>query len=342
MDIRISKPKLYIWIGTVLVLIMAGFLLARLGKKNIEISNKNRGEKTQKIGKSLLTGIECKNYDTRPYAVMLSSDKEARPLSGIGEAEMVFEIPIVENGFTRLMAVYQCNRPKELGSVRSSRLDFIPLALGLNAIYVHFGGEHEVLEKLNNGVIDNIDGLKYDGTIFYRKNSIAQPHNALTNITLLSQAVSDLDYKVDGADINYPHESDPPSRKTMEGQGKSKGTAEPLAIFSKESEVIWKYDTETNSYLRLRTGKPEIDKNTGKQVRAKNIVIMKTTWSPVNKDYIRVKTVGSGSLLVYKNGQVISGTWEKKTEKDKLYFYDQNHREIELAPGSAWIEVITN
>jgi len=85
--------------------------------------------------------------------------------------------------------------------------------------------------------------------------------------------------------------------------------------------------------------RPEIDKNNGKQVETKNVVIMKTTWSPINKDYIRVKTVGSGGLLVYKNGAVITGTWEKKNDRSKLYFYDQNHKEIPLVSGSTWVEV---
>jgi len=322
----ISRKKLYIWIGVMVVLVVGGVLLSKIGN-NIEISNKNGSESVKKE-KSMLAGIECENYDARPYAVMLSSDKEARPLSGIGNADMVFEMPVVENGFTRMMAVYQCNRPEELGSVRSSRLDFVPLALGLNAIYAHFGGEKEVLEELNSGIIDNVDGLKYDGTIYYRKKSIPMPHNAFTNFDLLGEISSKLGYKLSSPEVSYPHDED-----------RSKGEVEPEPIFSKEFQVIWEYSKETNSYFRSRGGKQEIDKNTGKQVETKNVVIMKTTWSPINKDYIRVKTVGSGGLLVYKNGAVITGTWEKKNDRSKLYFYDQNHKEIPLVSGSTWVEV---
>ncbi|MDO8669082.1 MAG: DUF3048 domain-containing protein [Candidatus Buchananbacteria bacterium] len=324
--IRLLPKKLYIWIGVIVVLVVGGVLLFKLGN-NIEISNKNGGENVKKE-KSMLAGVECENYDARPYAIMLSSDKEARPLSGIGETDMVFEMPVVENGFTRMMAIYQCNRPKELGSVRSSRLDFVPLAFGFNAIYAHFGGEKEALKELNSGVIDNIDGLKYDGTIYYRKKSIPMPHNAFTNFDLLEEISSKLGYKLNGSEISYPHEGD-----------KSKGEIEPEPVFNKEFQVSWKYNKETNSYFRSRTNKPEIDKNTGKQVGAKNVVIMKTTWSPINKDYIRVKTVGSGGLLVYKNGAVVTGTWEKKNDHAKLFFYDQNHKEIPFVPGPTWVEV---
>ncbi len=324
----LSKKYLYISAGSLLAVIVAVLFLTKLSNK-IEIAN-DEGISTPKPGhKSGIAGLECSTQDARPYAVMLSSDKEARPLSGIGQADMVFEMPVVDSGFTRMMAVYQCNRPKELGSVRSSRLDFVPLALGMDAIYAHFGGEHTVLEELNSGVIDNIDGLKYDGTIYYRKNNIPRPHNAFTNFDLLGQISEKLGYRTTNSKIDYPHDKD----------DKSKAEVQPSPLFNKDFEVVWAYNKTNNLYSRTRAGKPEIDKNTNTQVEVKNVVVMKTTWSPINKDYIRVKTVGSGGLLLYKEGTVITGTWEKKDDKSKLFFYDQNHKEIPLSPGATWVEV---
>ena len=145
--------------------------------------------------RGILTGGECDNANDRLVAIMLSSDPEARPLSGIGQADIVFEMPVTPSGVTRMMAVFQCEQPKEIGSVRSARLDFVPLALGLDTIYAHFGGEHAVLAELDAGVIDNIDGLKYDGTTYYRKSSIPKPHNAFTNFELLKKIIGDLNYK---------------------------------------------------------------------------------------------------------------------------------------------------
>ena len=335
----ISRKKVYIGIAVLIVVIAGGFALSTISKKNIEISGGliDRMGTSETPGtpkpnqKSPLTGMECATANARPFAIMISSDKEARPLSGIGEADMVFEMPVVDNGFTRMMAVYQCGRPKELGSVRSSRLDFIPLALGLDAIYAHFGGEHTALEELNNGIIDNIDGLKYDGTIYYRKPNIPKPHNAFTNFTLLAQAVSELGYSTLNSNLSYPHEKDSGSFDQVN----------PATIYNSPFQVNWTYNKNSNSYFRTRAGLSEIDKNTGKQVESKNVVIMKTTWSPINKDYIRVKTVGNGGVLIYKDGQVFNGTWEKKDDKSKLYFYDANHKEIEFAPGNIWVEVVT-
>lgn len=337
-----NKKKWGIGVGVLAVLV---FFLLRFGGKEIDISNmENHGnteltENSEKK-KSLIAGIECENYNARPVAVMMSSDEEARPLSGIGEAEMVFEMPVVDTGFTRMMGVYQCNQPPEIGSVRSSRMDFVPLALGLNAIYAHFGGEREVLQELRSGIIDNIDGLRYDGEYYYRKKSIPRPHNAFTTSNLLAKISSKLGYGANGS-VEYPHSDDPPSHKASEGQGKSKEEISPPPVFVKDFEVVWTYNKGSNSYFRSRANWPEIDKNTNKQVEAKNVVIMKTTWTPINKDYIRVTTVGSGEAKVYKNGEVIAGTWKKENDKAKLYFYDKKGEEIKFAPGAIWVEVVT-
>lgn len=327
---RIEFKKKYLFVGAGMVVVLMGLFFALKGKQ-IEISNEaSKTPPAKTKTENPLTGMACEDGAARPFAIMVSSDAEARPLSGIGEADMVFEMPVVDNGFTRMMAVYQCGRPKEVGSIRSSRLDFVPLALGLNAIYAHFGGEHAVLEELNNGIIDNIDGLKYDGTIYYRKNYIPRPHNAFTDFDLLAQAVRQLGYQTANAKpVAYRHER----------AGNGRGSVQPDPIFNEKFAVAWRYDERLNSYFRTRSGSPEIDKNDGKQVYAKNVVIMKTGWKPVNKDYIRVKTVGNGDIKVYRDGETIAGTWQKKDDKAKLYFFDQNGKEIEFAPGSIWVEI---
>ena len=86
---------------------------------------------------SSIAGLNCETAQRRPVAVMLASDPEARPLSGIGQADVVVEMPVTPNGVTRYMAIYQCQTPKEIGSVRSAREDFVPLAAGFSIIYAH-------------------------------------------------------------------------------------------------------------------------------------------------------------------------------------------------------------
>src|SRR3989344_8598140 len=118
--------------------------------KEIVINNAVSTGNKDDAPKSLVTGLDCLDANTRPIAIMLASDPEARPLSGISQADMVFEMPVDPTGITRFMAVFQCEKPEEIGSVRSARNDFIPLVAGMKIIYVHWGGEQDALEKLDN------------------------------------------------------------------------------------------------------------------------------------------------------------------------------------------------
>lgn len=282
------------------------------------------------LPESGLSGERCENAKQRPVAVMMADDQEARPLSGIAEADLVLEMPVTEGGVTRMMAIFQCQAPVEIGSVRSSRRDFIPLAQGLGAVYAHWGGEKEALAELNKGVIDNLDGLKYDGqdTVYYRKKGLKPPHNGFTSSDRLKEALTKREFNLSWLNVAYGHED-----------GKRMGQASPPELYADEFKVVWKYQPATNRYRRWRDEKLEMDANLSQPVEAKNIVIMKTSWSPISLDYIRVKTVGSGEAVIYKNGREIKGTWEKKGAKEKLFFFDENRQEIKFTPGSIWVEI---
>src|SRR3989344_8704314 len=181
--LKLSLNKLLILTGIIVIILLVVFWFW-WGNKEIAVTNIFNGGTTSEnsMPKSSISGISCDNFNIRPIAVMLSSDAITRPLSGLGEADIVFEMPVTPGGVTRTMAVYQCEEPKEIGSVRSAREDFIPLAASLKATYAHWGGEHDALTKLNNGILDNIDAMKYETTAFFRKKTITMPHNGFTDL----------------------------------------------------------------------------------------------------------------------------------------------------------------
>ena len=321
----------------VLVVASAGFLLAK--NNGIEIG---RGNMTELEGMSWsssdLSGEKCEKAKTRPVAVMISGDVETRPLSGIGEADLVFEMPVMDNGVTRLMAVFQCRQPSEIGSVRSARTDFIPWVQGLGAVYAHWGGERDALKKLNSGIVDNIDAMKYDGIYYYRKTKQRPPHNGFTSFDLVNQANIKLGYNLEKSIVAYQHEESEKRKAKSEKQDLE--IAEPPSIYEGDFAVQWKYQPASNTYRRWRGGKEEIDLNTSKQVETSNVVLLKTTWSPVSKDYINVKTIGSGEAVIYKNGEAVNGSWEKRGAADRLTFYDSTGQEIKFVVGKIWIETL--
>ena len=69
-----------------------------------------------------LSGAEPKGDEAdRPaVAIKVENAQVAYPLSGLHEAELVYE-ELVEGGVTRFMAIYHCTDSKKVGSVRSAR-----------------------------------------------------------------------------------------------------------------------------------------------------------------------------------------------------------------------------
>lgn len=333
--------KKYLPIILLIVLLgIGGYVVAQKNGGVINISGGDSGGKlaketpvaTPEFSVSPISGLACANADRRPMAVMLAGDAVARPLSGLSEADLVFNMPVITDSMTRFMAVFLCNTPKEIGSVRSSRDDYIPLAKGLDAIFAHWGGSHFALDELAKGVINNIDALKNPFNAYFRKSGIVSPHNGFTSGTRLYEAADKMGYRLENNFDGYLHLAD--NTKT------TATTTKTLSIgFAGSFAVKYIYEAEDNSYWRWRGGIKEIDKNTGKQVEAKNVAIMIAASRQIEGQYNDVDVVGSGKARVYRNGEEIMGTWKKDADKSKLSFYDSAGQEIKFMPGQIWIEV---
>ena len=51
-------------------------------------------------------------------------------------------------------------------------------------------------------------------------------------------------------------------------------------------------------------------------------------------------TTGTGEALIFQDGKVITGTWEKKFKGDRETYYDDQGNEIALNAGQIWIEIV--
>ena len=285
---------------------------------------------------SPLNGLACQNYQRRPIAIVLASDPVTRPLSGLSQADLVIEMPVITGSITRMMAFYVCQSPEEIGSLRSARHDFIPLAIGFDAILAHWGGSHFILDELDAGIMDNIDALKNPYNAFYQKNTIPQPHNGFTSIQRLINSAQKLGYRLENQFDGYPH-----IKETVDPER----TSRILRIgYSYPYNVSYQYDPISNSYLRYRTNLEEIDRFNNKQIKAKNIVVMRVFSKQIEGPYYNdLDLEGSGECEVYQNGQIIPCIWHKSEQNSdsKLKFLSkENNQEIPFVPGQIWIEIV--
>lgn len=281
----------------------------------------------------IFTGKACPNAPSRPFAVMLSGDAEARPLSGIADADMVIEIPVIVNDITRYAAFYQCGQPKEIGSIRSARTPFIGLAKGYNAVLVHWGGEKDALEKLQNNIMDNVDAIINPFNAFWRKKGVPMPHDGFTSYENLFLAAKKL---------NYDFQSPLHTFFTFRKQGILNNSNEIITIgYPGKFSVSYHYVPKLNTYLRFKGGAPEQDYLTKKQIDVKNVLV---AWANVYHTYSQYDNVEingkEGRLRAFIGGNDIQGIWRKEASDKPLLFFDLKGKPIELEPGNIWVEVV--
>src|SRR5699024_11253417 len=142
---------------------------ANKGKDNDSPSDKNDSTSDNRYP---FTGEYTDNaVDNRAVAVMVSNQVQARPQTGLQEADIIFEF-LTEGNITRYMALYQSEFPEKIGPVRSAREYFFTMADNYNAIYMYQGAANFVNEMIEERGIEHIQGLHYDddGKVFVRED----------------------------------------------------------------------------------------------------------------------------------------------------------------------------
>ena len=298
---------------------------------------------------SPISGLACDNWNRRPIAVMQPADVPARPAAGFSDADMVIEMPCITASITRLMGVYVCNDPDDVGSMRSSRHDYIALAKGLDAIFVHWGGSHFAIDLLNQGAIDNMncnnDGGKSAGQYCYRKEATGTMRGVDTGYAKFSsilQGAKDFGYRLENKFAGYPHQAEAAIDQRSKGGSLRVAFAGPYA-------AEYEYDREANSYKRIWGNVADTDRNNGERLAPKNIVVMIAQSEQVEGQYNNVQigdpwydSSDSGEAYYYFNGQQYKGTWKKDKSKaeSKLFFYDEGGQEVKFVPGQIWVEIL--
>ena len=115
-----------------------------------------------------LSGFREAAVGRRPVAVMINNAPAARPQWGLCAPDIVLE-GLAEGGITRMMWLFaDVQSIPKIGSVRSARHDFLEIAEGLDAVFVHWGGSVYAYDALKQRNVDDIDGMTYSNTYFYR------------------------------------------------------------------------------------------------------------------------------------------------------------------------------
>lgn len=286
---------------------------------------------------SPLTGVQiAPELADRPIlAVVIENHKDARPQSGLGQAGVVYEA-LAEGGITRFLAFFLDERPANIGPVRSLRTYFVDWGLEFNAPVAHVGGNAEALDLVKPTGMKDINQFANAGSFFRTRDRVA-PHNAYTNSDLMDALLKKngwdkpADFKVS------PRKNDSPAKTPLRP---TIGINYSYTGF----QVEYRYDAACNCYARFLAGAPHIDRNTGQQIKVKNVVVeyMPTTFgkSRIGEQTTRMATPGSGKAIVFRDGDAVEGTWAKAQHKDRTKLTDAAGKEIPLNRGNTWYSIV--
>jgi hypothetical protein len=347
--IKFNIPQHFLFSQKTLNIVDTEYIYAKknttiLSSVLVDIPNEPKTEESPINGQLFTTEEMNKLMKDRPVAVMISNHADARPVSGLTSADLVIET-LAEWGITRNMAFFWSETPEKVGSVRSTRQYFLEWLSPYDPLYIHVGCAQTTNPRTNacdHLFSYNLKDVSYFGS--WRTTDTYAPHNAYSSVTYAREYgeergwngfpdnfeswkfKNDLDFTKRGDGYRYKiifH-------KTLNNRG----------LY----DTIWEYDQLTNSYKRWIGGDIDIDKENGKQITAKNIVIQKIKMVSAYDDKGRIiqDTIGEGEAIILMDGKEIYGTWKKNDRMDRTTYYDDSGNEIEFNRGKIWIAAISD
>jgi len=324
------------------------------------------------INGGMFTKVEKNIWDgRRPITAMIENHAEARPQSGLSNADVVYEA-VAEGGITRFLGIFYCGAAAsdvKIAPVRSARVYFVDWAAeyGNFPIFMHVGGANdysgygdtikeakalELLETLGWRVPKGNDfDTTYDSgfPIFWRNyerldKAVATEHTMMASLDAAYEQAGKRDFGAKHEGIAWGKGFD--TWEFADDNADSNADVNKISFdfWSNNSdyEVTWDYDSATNSYLRSNGGNKFTDLETEEQIKVKNVVIQFVKEKgPVDRNkHMLYTTTGEGKAVIFQNGRAIESTWEKDTRTDRTMFFDDGGKEISFVRGQIWIEAV--
>ncbi|MBI9113952.1 DUF3048 domain-containing protein [Sanguibacter sp. YZGR15] len=285
-----------------------------------------------------LTGVQSGEIVDRPaLAVKVENSREARPQTGLEQADVVWE-EIVEGGVTRYVAVYHSQLPETVGPIRSVRPMDAGIAAPLGGLVVFSGGTPPFVQSVRDAglqVVSHDEGASG----FYRVSARRAPHNVYgTTQTFLSQA--EAGRATPGAQFVFARDA---ARSTPAVAGSPvSGVDISMSSYSKPS---WSWDEATAAYQRSESGTPAVAAS-GTRLAATNVVVLRVELydtqytDPAGARVPETQMIGSGEALVLSGGKGVTVSWSKPDAASPVALTDAAGQPVKLAPGNTWVELV--
>ncbi len=280
-----------------------------------------------------LTGAEPGSIDLEraAVAVKIENSPQARPQSGLQEADVVFE-EIVEGGITRFMAIYHCGDSERAGPVRSARFDDPKIASPYTKFLAFSGANDIVLEELDKREMFQVDEDTPGGALFRDPPGVLEVHNLFADTTILRD--------VEGAD-----ELEGPAHPIRFGDV-PEGAADAKRVkLNFTSSITIEYRWKGDAWKRWEDDEPFVTIE-GDQIAPANVLIQEvrvdnseSIFDVAGNPSPDIDLASQGRAFLFRDGKVIEGAWT--ADKDGIpEFVTIDGDPFVFATGTTWIELV--
>jgi hypothetical protein len=259
------------------------------------------------------------------FIVKIDNTDASAPQIGLSAADLVTE-ELVEGGLTRLAVFFDSDIPDSVGPVRSMRASDIGVVKPARATLVASGGAPPTVQRLAAAHIKT----ETEGAAgYYRDTGRSAPYNLMIKLPDLVTSLGATPrparpYLPFGAEGDFP--GGKPAKNFQ-------------AVFSAGHTTSWKYDAD-KGYVRPDSFAAEGDDYIPDSVLVLRVQITDAGYrDPAGNPVPETVLSGKGAAMLFHDGQVVKGTWSKKSPKAALHLKTKRGP-LTVPTGHVWIELV--
>lgn len=278
-----------------------------------------------------LTGLPVSTTTPTHPVMIVKIDNTAAsdPQYGLGQADMVVE-ELVEGGITRLATMFYSQLPTKAGPVRSMRASDIGVVTPTHAVLVASGAAPSTYQRLARahvkyylmgapGVSRDVNDPQHDLL-----------HSVFADLPVLARSIRSKPV-VPASYLPWGKEADfvgvAPARK--------------MAVhFSGTTTTRFAYNPATKKYTNTNTYA-----RSGDQFKADSVLVLRVREGnagyrdPAGNPVPETLFFGTGSLILFHDGQLMRGTWSKQ-KRDSALVLTTAAGTMKVPAGHVWIELL--
>ncbi len=287
--------------------------------------------------RSLLDGLpvdDAELLDRRVIAIKIDNHPNARPQSGIQEADAVAELR-VEGGLTRFMALFHESDSSYVGPIRSGRPSDAKFFRPLAGVLFISGAQPWVQRGINAADVP----FFVEPPSMFRISGRRAPHNLYGKTEDLRLFADERELPDEAPATGLWEFGELPAAAEM--------AAETTVRFSRETAITWTWSgTEWERTLNGGPSEWRAEDDTTETITADTLVMIVGRFftdrpsSGSGSAVPSTDTIGEGDLWVFGAGTVVQGRWARENAEDPFTFTTVDGDPLSVPPGRPWISIV--